>query len=361
MQLKIITDFNELQSYSDDWEELVSNIESSEIFYTWDWTKVFLQHMIEEKAKLFVVMVFERKKVIGLAPLLIKERKIGFIKAKVLEPIVSKTADYCDFYFHKNYNHYQLLKKIFGEIYSNKDKWDFMELKNFNTRSNIVNLINEVITKSFKGTCYSEQSVITPYLLYEQIESKMNKKQIKDIERRERNLRKEKKIEVCINEKMNKNVWEKFINLHKKKWKQSIFHNAKYIKFYETLIPILYEKQLLDFSYLKIDEDVAAIHFGFKTQNKNYYYIPIYDPKYANTGAGYILLKYLIENYKDNKSEFDFLRGNEKYKFDWTDSVHMNYNFYIINNNSKTWYFNRYIKLKMWAKGNSHIRKLLRK
>ncbi|EJO5346045.1 GNAT family N-acetyltransferase [Clostridium botulinum] len=360
MDIQIINSLKELNSYSEQWENVINNSENPEIFYSWNWISTFLNNMCNKEIEIFTMLIKEKKEIVGIVPLCIEEKKVGLIKANVMRPIVNKTADYSSFYFDKKYNEYELLKKVFKVIYENKEKWDYIELTNFSTRNRSTYLIKQIIENVFQSQCFFEQSVMSPYLKYNSRHNKINKKQLKDIERRERKLIKDHKLEIFVNSKWNKEVWQEFINLHKEKWKNGIFFNKKYIEFYEQLIPKLEEKDQLEFSYLKVDGNVAAIHFGFKTEKKVYYYIPVYSSQYLRKGVGSILLKHIVENYSQTKMEFDFLRGDEKYKFDWTDTVHMNYNFYVVNENRKM-YLSNYISLFLGAKKNKTIRKLLKK
>lgn len=361
MESKVITKIEELDSLENDWNKLIENIDSTEIFYSWEWMKLIVRCMYGNELNLFIVVIRDKDCVVSIAPMCIEELVIGIRKCKIMHSIVNRTSDYSAFYLHKDYNNHLLLKKIFDEIYKNSDKWDYIELRNFNTRDKNTFLIGEIIKSEFKGKCFSEQSVITPYLLNSEISVKANKNQLKDIERRERKILKEHKLEVLINQKFDKCVWNEFINLHKRRWKQGIFYKKDYLDFYESIIPKLERKDMLEFSYLKIDEKIAAVHFGFKDNNKVYYYIPIYSDEYSSLGVGYILLKHIIEKYRNDKVEFDFLRGNEKYKFDWTDLTHMNYNFYIINKNGKYKYLNIYTKLMLYGKSNNIVKKIMNK
>ncbi|QHI73870.1 GNAT family N-acetyltransferase [Aminipila terrae] len=110
-----------------------------------------------------------------------------------------------------------------------------------------------------------------------------------------------------------------------------MFNNRRYISFYEEFIRENYNN--VELSYIEINKEIAAVHFGFKDNYKIYYYIPVYDEKYINTGVGAILLYNIIEFYFDKVLEFDFLRGNEQYKFNWTDEIKMNYEVNIFKNN----------------------------
>jgi len=75
---------------------------------------------------------------------------------------------------------------------------------------------------------------------------------------------------------------------------------------------------------LEIDGKNVGMIYGFNYQDKIYIYQTGFDPssEYKKYSIGQILYSYMIEKAIDLKcKEFDFLRGDEKHKFKWTDST----------------------------------------
>jgi CelD/BcsL family acetyltransferase involved in cellulose biosynthesis len=72
----------------------------------------------------------------------------------------------------------------------------------------------------------------------------------------------------------------------------------------------------LKFAFLEIDGEVAASYLNFDYNNKIWVYNSGYDRKFNDLSAGWVLLGYLIEWASNNgRTEFDFMRGDEDYKF----------------------------------------------
>ena len=85
-----------------------------------------------------------------------------------------------------------------------------------------------------------------------------------------------------------------------------------------------------------IDNNLVSIHFGFKDNNKIYYYVPIYADEWKKSGVGKILELYAIESARSkNLKIFDFMRGHESYKFDLCDRISINYTFSAFKMNKK--------------------------
>jgi CelD/BcsL family acetyltransferase involved in cellulose biosynthesis len=71
-----------------------------------------------------------------------------------------------------------------------------------------------------------------------------------------------------------------------------------------------------------VGAEPVAIHFGFTFRERYYYYIPSFSMKFQAYSPGRILMLRSMERaFKDGLTEFDFLRGDEPYKFDWANGA----------------------------------------
>jgi CelD/BcsL family acetyltransferase involved in cellulose biosynthesis len=67
-----------------------------------------------------------------------------------------------------------------------------------------------------------------------------------------------------------------------------------------------------------VDGVPAAAVYGFLRNGKFYFYQSGFDPAYRNSSVGLVALALTIRHsIEDNATEFDFLHGNEEYKFRW--------------------------------------------
>jgi len=96
-------------------------------------------------------------------------------------------------------------------------------------------------------------------------------------------------------------------------------------EFYIELANVMAQKKWLDLSFLIVDGRVASAVYGFKYNQRFYYYVTAFDPDYANYSIGNLHIMHLLESaIKDGLSEFDFLRGLEAYKLYWSRSIKNN-------------------------------------
>lgn len=109
-----------------------------------------------------------------------------------------------------------------------------------------------------------------------------------------------------------------FLKVHTEKWPKAY----KAPGFHYNLVKSGLPGGVIHFSLLKIGGDIAAWHLGFVDDRRFYYYMPAHKPEYAKLSPGKILLYYCIrDSIRKRLSVFDYLRGDESYKAEWTNRV----------------------------------------
>jgi len=77
-----------------------------------------------------------------------------------------------------------------------------------------------------------------------------------------------------------------------------------------------YQAGVLQLSFLTIDGNKAAGYICLDYGNRMYVYNSGYDPAFRSFSPGWVLLSYLIQHAISSKKKvFDFMRGDEKYKY----------------------------------------------
>jgi hypothetical protein len=75
---------------------------------------------------------------------------------------------------------------------------------------------------------------------------------------------------------------------------------------------------LLRVSSLEAGDTLLAVHFGLEHDRKMYSWVPAYDPAYQRYSPGRLLLEGLLRaSFDAGHREFDFLIGEESYKWDY--------------------------------------------
>ena len=127
-----------------------------------------------------------------------------------------------------------------------------------------------------------------------------------------------------------------FFELHQKRWKErgqkGTFHFQERRDFWLDVARCFSDKGWLALHFLTVDDKpVAALH-GYEFNNKVFDSLTGFDPDYSQYSVSNILLQKLIAKCVTNKiTEFDFLTGDEPYKFSWTKTYRQNLNLKILS------------------------------
>lgn len=100
----------------------------------------------------------------------------------------------------------------------------------------------------------------------------------------------------------------------------------------KDLSPLLYRAGSEMFAHdelelhgLRLGGNIIAATFGMRSRNSVYYFLGGFDPNQARISPGSLLLLHVIEaSLQGGAKRFDFLRGDEPYKFRWGARGHPN-------------------------------------
>ncbi|MEM6282846.1 MAG: GNAT family N-acetyltransferase [Chloroflexota bacterium] len=99
--------------------------------------------------------------------------------------------------------------------------------------------------------------------------------------------------------------------------KAEFLQNAQHVDFFNRIVPVASALGWLQLMFITIDGDACAAYLNFDYGNRIYVYNSGLDPNIGGAlGPGIILLQYAIQHSIDaDRDTFDFLRGNEQYKY----------------------------------------------
>lgn len=117
-------------------------------------------------------------------------------------------------------------------------------------------------------------------------------------------------------------AFERFLRLHEMRWENSggseLSGHPRLIEFHRRAVSKLAATALPRFDELWLDGECRASIYGLDNGKTFYYYNSGYDPAFARFSVGLALLGLSIRAACERGvTTYDFLRGDETYKFDW--------------------------------------------
>ena len=313
-----INTLNEMLSIRKDWEKLFNNSHDLTPFQSWEWNYAMAKNFSPSEKLKMIVGYNENHEIVGIAPLKLTYQR--FLGIKVLEFIGSGPSDYLGFLVDEE-NKHVFTEALFNYIKSSND-WTILNLISLKTET--VNLIEQYLPFEISSQIVCPCSYLPNTM--QEFEKEVHKRELNSIKRQLRKLLPQNRLTYIV-KKFPENFDDdinSFIELHQKRHiskgeRGKFYSEARKVRF-RNMAKLMYESGMLRMELLKIDSVLAAINFILVQNNKKYYYLSGMNPVFSNFKPGKILIYYMIEDaIEKGYTVFDFLQGNEDYKYFWTN------------------------------------------
>ena len=110
--------------------------------------------------------------------------------------------------------------------------------------------------------------------------------------------------------------------LHGARWRSrgepGVLDDPAVRRFHDAAAPALLAAGLLRLQVVRLEGAVAAVYYGFARATRAYAYLGGFDPAFGYESPGTLAIGAAIEAAQaDGATSFDFLRGQEAYKYGW--------------------------------------------
>src|SRR5258708_4825213 len=166
-----------------------------------------------------------------------------------------------------------------------------------------------------------ENQEVAPYITtpssWEQYLESLERKQRHELKRKIKRFEEQKVFHFCSNETIQ-NDFEIFVQLHRASDEaKEKFMSEDMKKFFWNIVSAEKNDYRTDFCFLEMDNKPVAAIMSFVGQGKALLYNSGIDPEYKYFSVSLILHAYLVKkSIEKNLQIHDFLRGNERYKYD---------------------------------------------
>ncbi|MDD4876027.1 MAG: GNAT family N-acetyltransferase [Dehalococcoidales bacterium] len=288
-----------------------NNLKWSVPFILPAWLEVWWQELSTEiEPSLNVIRKDE--KIIGIAPLQVNNDVASFIGS-------TDVCDYLDFVVVPG-----MEENIFNVLLDDlKEKGiTKLDLKSLRPDSTVLTyLVNIAHIRGYKVSCHKEDVSVLMDLApsWEDYLMALPKKQRHEVKRKLRRLFEAGKVEYhTIQDKITANkTMEIFLQMFtESRQDKAEFLTSQRESFFRSLVDTMADIGLLRFGVLEIDTQPLAMVIYFDYNDCIYLYNSGYELKYNSLSVG-LLCKVLCikDNIQKNKKIFDFLKGDEIYKY----------------------------------------------
>ena len=331
ISVSLLTDSRAFQGMKAEWNQLLKESESNNIFLTWEWLHTWWK-IYGETSELNIIAVRDHLgKLVGIAPFKVaKRRSLGIGSTRVLEFIGwggDVTTEYLDIIAKKGWE--PIVFNSVAEFIFRNRSWEKVDLRHFSSTSPAIPVIKRFLEQ--RGVAYRiERSSICPivvlpksweeFLFGKSLNFRKKMKEYLRTTRRDLGVR----LVSCDSLEMLQGEMDALIKLHLNRWGQNsrAFRTKKYVAFHRRVSRLFLEKGLLRMFFLKQKDKALAGIYCFHHNKKYYYYQSGWDKEHSKYRLGMVLLNEVLkEAIRERADEFDLLTGEEAYKYRWAQTT----------------------------------------
>jgi len=331
MTLEEIKDPAGFEKLRNEWNELLEVSDSNCIFLTWEWLHTWWKHL-QGGRRLFILTLRRGGQLIAIAPFAMRPREFTrFVPFRALEFLGTGSvgSDYLDLIIQRGMEG-EALRALAEYLAPGKRVLELAQFKRDHggAAPALAGLLRERDWSSREtrfDVCpfinLSEHSWPS-YLATLGWEHRHNFK------RRVRQLTKRFAVsfEVAHSEDLRREALEALLALHLRRWSgrggSNAFHTPGLHAFHDELTQLALQRGWLRLFLLRLDGQPAGSLYGFMYNRRFYFYQQGFDPSYERHSVGLVMTGLTIEAaIKEGAEEYDFLRGDEEFKFRWAVDV----------------------------------------
>ncbi len=319
MQTTIYTNSTGFEALADDWDNLLERAVYPPFFMRHLYQTTWWQYLGNDDLVLIAVYTDEGQ-LVGLAPLYATTNQAGQRELSFVGCV--DVSDYLDMLVDENYIE-AVHQVLLDSLLSNEVAWDKLYLCSLPHNS----ITHTHFAKAAKARglqiALSEQDVCPVITLSDSWDAylaSIKKKQRHEIKRKIRKIENEVETRwyVIDSEAGLTDAMADFIDLHQKSTQdKEDFWSDSLIAFFNALTGELAKLGWLKLYFIEVNGVKAAAMLGFDYNNEFLLYNSGYDPSlFAHLSPGNVLTSYTIQHAIElGRSRYDFLRGDEEYKF----------------------------------------------
>ena len=300
----IIKKSPDFQSIKEGWKRLLEKDKEATPFQSWQWLEAYEKHYRE--GEVFILGGYQEEEL----------EAIGVFE-KIKDEITllgGGRTDYQDILSHNKKEAWQAFLQFF--IDKGLKNFSFHHLREFSSSLKILEALSSEIKLNFK----KEPTGVSPRLklpeTWEQYLESLTHHKRKEIKRKIKKLADFTTEKFCFKKEFHQKM-NSFFQLYRASSPEKIMDETKesfYLKVAENMAPLGWP----ELCFLYLEKKPIAAYFSFIFKNRLFLYNTGFDREYQKLSPGAVLLSFMIkEQIKLGREVFDFLQGDERYKYDF--------------------------------------------
>ncbi|MBP7774536.1 GNAT family N-acetyltransferase [Candidatus Woesebacteria bacterium] len=312
LRTELITTLDELKTLTSEWHDLLSRSHST-VFQTPEFLLSWWETLGSGELWVTVFRTASDGRLVGIAPLMKNvddngKKTICFIGCVAV-------SDYLDYIIDPIYQ--EEVWTQLRSLLSQNSEWNRLYFCSIQAQSSTRTNLQQL----FPTLLETQQDVCPTIQLpsdWDSYLSTLNRKQRHELKRKMRNITSQDPQFSCLTTATEvKAALPTFVRLHELSSKEKkSFWSDEHRAFFELVLPSLAASGYIKLFFLELAGEKVATMLVFEYAEGYYLYNSGFDPAYQQWSIGTVLTGYTIQQaITENKKIYDFLRGNEEYKF----------------------------------------------
>lgn len=319
IDLELHQNSEDLMTLEEEWKSLLRWSSTNTVFQTWEWNHIWWKHFGPSGGLLLLTARNSGGQLVGIAPFFQysdeDHRKcIQFIGGTDL-------SDYLDFIVGEG-EEVPFYSAVARFLVSHQDVWEVLDLHCLPADSSTLTTFRESCQDTWIRGSLSVEDVCPRAQLpgsWGEFLSAMRQKDRHEITRKINKIQREAVdlgYRATTSEEFDEDI-ESFLELHRKSDSAKLaFMDAKREAFFRDMAWTVFQAGWLELSFIQANRKGLACLLNFRYGDTVYVYNSGYDPEFSHWSPGWVLISHSIQNaIGGGVKNYDFLRGNEPYKY----------------------------------------------
>jgi CelD/BcsL family acetyltransferase involved in cellulose biosynthesis len=334
-----ITTEEGLSHLEQDWNRLSETTEEPNAFMTFGWFRAWNHRFAQEdrsgRRRLNILVLKQDGAVAGISPLIYREAsRFGLVVRKV--EFVERLADYNDVFLGNDRAGQHAA--IVNFLAQTQEQWDIVDLRDLRETEHAFTLIESALSQSRLKCRLLPEADACPYLpidggsaaAMERLSGDVRRKLRKRMERaRARGLR----VRIVENPQDEPGLLDKMIALEGQKRVDGKLVQpfvARYPEAFQSLFDTLGPRGWVYVALVELEDRLVAWQLGFLCGKRVWDFSKAFDDEFHQFAPGTLLVPALLDyGFSRGYREYDFLRGADPYKLQWSTGIHQTHRLLI--------------------------------
>lgn len=324
----VVRDNEGLQEILPAWGDLFSRSNCSNVFLSAEWMEEWWRHYGKEEALFIIALRNRGKQLVGIVPLYQALHKTPGIRELRFLASRGVSSDHLDVLVEPGFEAAAIQEAV-RVIVEHRHEWDSIALEDYDAKSPTMIDLRRTLRNSGVRERVMDRG-LCPYIplpqSFESYLAGLNSNWRRNFRHAVRMLQAAAptRFSVLTDTGLIQERFRDIEMLHKRRLssrgEQSSFLDDVQQAFHAAVLPRLAARGWVRLYLLEVGDEVVAAYYGYSVADRFLAFQSGIDPVWSRYSVGLVMVGLAIqESIRNGQTEFDFLRGDERYKFHWTD------------------------------------------